>query len=210
AAVLAGFPVARAVLEGIADGSPYLWELVERDPARLLKLLQSDPDTHLSTLLDTASRAVAATAREDEVMRTLRRMRPEGALLIALADIGDAWDVMRVTSALTDVADAAVRAAVRHLLAVAARGGKLSLADRSRPEEGSGYVVLAMGKMGAHELNYSSDIDLIVFYDPAAPALARGVEPGQLYVRMTRQLLRLLQERTPDGYVFRVDVRLRP
>jgi len=71
-------------------------------------------------------------------------------------------------------------------------------------------VVLAMGKMGAHELNYSSDIDLIVLYDPDVPALAEGVETGAFYIRLTRDLIRLLQERTADGYVFRVDVRLRP
>jgi len=208
--LLARSPVARGVLEGIAEGSPYLWDLVESDPGRLLKLLESDPDRRLSTLLAGSARAVAATAKEDEVMRVLRRMRSEAALLIALADIGGVWDVMRVTQALTEVADAAIGAAVRHLIAAAVRGGKLMPKNAARPEEGTGYVVLAMGKMGAHELNYSSDIDLIIFYDPAAPALAPDVEPGSLYVRMTRQLLRLLQERTADGYVFRVDVRLRP
>src|SRR5262249_50308895 len=79
-----------------------------------------------------------------------------------------------------------------------------------RPGVGSGYIVLAMGKMGAHELNYSSDIDIIVLYDPAAPALPPDGETAQLYIRLTRNLIRLLQQRTADGYVFRVDVRLRP
>src|SRR5205823_6788568 len=65
-----------------------------------------------------------------------------------------------------------------------------------------------MGKMGARELNYSSDVDLIVFYDPAA--LVPGTEPAAFYVRLTRALVKLLQERTADGYVFRVDLRLRP
>src|SRR5205823_3573117 len=65
-----------------------------------------------------------------------------------------------------------------------------------------------MGKMGARELNYSSDVDLIVFYDPAA--LVPGTEPAAFCVRLTRALVRLLQERTADGYVFRVDLRLRP
>ena len=65
-----------------------------------------------------------------------------------------------------------------------------------------------MGKMGAGELNYSSDIDLIVFYDPAA--LVAGVEPAPFFVRLTRTLVKLLQERTVDGYVFRTDLRLRP
>jgi len=67
-----------------------------------------------------------------------------------------------------------------------------------------------MGKMGAFELNYSSDIDLIVLYDPDAPALAESGDAGMLYIRITRALVKLLQERTADGYVFRVDLRLRP
>ena len=67
-----------------------------------------------------------------------------------------------------------------------------------------------MGKMGAFELNYSSDIDLIVLYDPAAPALPKDAEPSTLFVRITQRLVKLLQERTADGYVFRTDLRLRP
>ena len=102
----------------------------------------------------------------------LRRMKGEAALLIALADIGGVWPVMRAARALTDLADKAVDAATRFVLAEAARAGRLLPEDKSQPQTGSGYIVLAMGKMGAFELNYSSDIDLIVLYDPAAPALA--------------------------------------
>ena len=93
-------------------------------------------------------------------------------------------------------------------LADARRRGKLAILAPARPAQGSGYIVLAMGKMGAGELNYSSDIDLIVFYDPAA--LVAGTEPAPFYVRFTRTLVKLLQERTADGYVFRTDLRLRP
>src|SRR6185437_10456966 len=75
---------------------------------------------------------------------------------------------------------------------------------------GSGLVALAMGKMGAGELNYSSDIDLIVFFDAAASSLAPGIEPQPFFVRVTQGLSRMLQQRTADGYVFRVDLRLRP
>src|SRR4029078_3417061 len=82
--------------------------------------------------------------------------------------------------------------------------------DKTKTQAGSGYIVLAMGKMGAFELNYSSDIDLIVLYDPAAPALPADAEPSTLYVRLTQRLVKLLKERTADGYVFRTDLRLRP
>ena len=210
AALLAETPLARALIEGIADGSPYLWDLVERDGERLLALLQSDPDERLAALIAATVRAMAETTQDDEAMRLLRRMKQEAALLIALADIGGAWDVVRVTRALTEVADTAVGAAVDYLLAGAARAGRLAPKSPARPAEGSGYIVLAMGKMGAHELNYSSDIDLIVLYDPDAVALSSATEPAPLFIRVTRDLIRLLQQRTADGYVFRFDVRLRP
>ena len=83
-------------------------------------------------------------------------------------------------------------------------------ADDPDIEAHSGLVVLALGKHGANELNYSSDIDLIVFYDPASAAIPEGAAPGPLYVRLTQALARLLQERTFQGYVLRVDLRLRP
>ena len=156
------------------------------------------------------TRAGLAEQDEADMMRALRRGKAEAALLIALADIGGVWPVERVTRALTEFADAALGAAVRYLLRGAAAQGKLKPRDPAKPEEGSGYVVLAMGKMGALELNYSSDIDLIVLYDENAPALAEGVEPGALFVRLTRDLVKLMQERTADGYVFRTDLRLRP
>ncbi len=143
-------------------------------------------------------------------MRLLRRMKAETALLIAIADIGGVWPVMEVTRRQTELADAAVSAAVEYLLADAQRRKRFKLADPLHPAKNCGYIILAMGKMGSNELNYSSDIDLIVFYDAACAALEPGTEPGAFYVRLTRGLVKLLQERTPDGYVFRTDLRLRP
>jgi glutamate-ammonia-ligase adenylyltransferase len=206
---LAASPKTRDVLAAIAEASPYLWDLIRAEPARFLALAGADPDARLAALLADVARAGEA-ATDAAMMTALRRLKAQAALLIGLADIGGVWPVERVTRALTAFADAAVGAAVRFLLRGAAAQGRLKLSDSARPEAGSGYVVLAMGKMGAHELNYSSDIDLIVLFDQEAPALAAGVEPGQFYVRITRSLVKLLQERTADGYVFRVDLRLRP
>ena len=171
--LLAAHPTVKTLLESVSESSPYLWELASREPDRLLGLLQSDPDAHLAALLAEHRHAVAATLDEAEAMRLLRRMKAEAALLIALADIGGVWPVMRATRALTDLADTAVDAAARFVLAEAARAGRLTPKDKAQPQVGSGYIVLAMGKMGAFELNYSSDIDLIVFYDQAAPAVPR-------------------------------------
>jgi glutamate-ammonia-ligase adenylyltransferase len=203
-------PLLLKLLGGIAETAPFLWELVQADPTRLVRLLAADPDAALAALLAATRPAVTAARSQDDVMRTLRRMRTEAALLIALADIGGTWPVARVTAAFTDVAETALRAAVHYLLREAARNKKLAPPDRDNPEAGSGYIVLAMGKMGGHELNFSSDIDLMVFFDKASAKLGRDVEPAQFYVNVTRGLVKLLQERTADGYVFRVDLRLRP
>jgi len=117
---------------------------------------------------------------------------------------------MEITAALTDLAVASVQSALRYLLRQEAARGRLSPPNPDSPEDDSGLVVLAMGKMGAGELNYSSDIDLIVFFDSAAPTLAPDIEPQPFFVRVTQGLSRLLQQRNGDGYVFRVDLRLRP
>jgi [glutamine synthetase] adenylyltransferase / [glutamine synthetase]-adenylyl-L-tyrosine phosphorylase len=209
-ALLAGNKTLNKLLESLADSSPYLWELASGEPERLLRLLGSNPDRYFAALLTEAGRSIAATADEAEVMRLLRRMKAEAALLIAIADIGGAWPVMRTARALTDLADTAVDAAVRFALTDAARAGRLTLKDKAHPHVGSGYIVLAMGKMGAFELNYSSDIDLIVFFDQASPVLPQDAAPAPVFVRVTQKLVKLLQERTADGYVFRTDLRLRP
>ena len=206
--VLAAHPVLDGLVMSLAEGSRYLWELARADPERLVLLLQAEPARRFDDILADAKRAITAADDEAEVMRLLRRMKSEAALLIALADIGGIWPVMQVIERQTKLADVAVGAAVDYLLADAQRRVKLKASDPGCPAEGSGYIVLAMGKMGAGELNYSSDIDLIVFYDAAAPL--PGIEPAPFYVRITRALVRLLQERTSDGYVFRTDLRLRP
>jgi glutamate-ammonia-ligase adenylyltransferase len=208
--LIARFPLAKTILCGIAEASPYLFDLVRADSVRLIRLLECEPEPYLAQLIETACREASTASNEADVMQLLRRMKSEAALLIALCDIGGVWPVMRVTAALTELAVASVQSALRFLLRQEAARGRLSPPSLDRPEDNSGLVVLAMGKMGAGELNYSSDIDLIVFFDPAAPSLARDIEPQPFFVRVTQALARLLQQRTGDGYVFRVDLRLRP
>ncbi len=209
-ALVAAHPTVKTLLEALCESSPHLWELVTLDAARLLRVMDAEPERHLAALLATHRAAVASTQDFDAASRHLRQMKAEASLLIALADIGGVWPIMRCARALTELADTAVGAAVHFLLAEAGRAGKLCPPDPSSPQTDSGYIVLALGKMGGFELNYSSDIDLIVFYDPDTPALAAGVEPGPLFVRLTQRLVKLLQARTGDGYVFRTDLRLRP
>jgi glutamate-ammonia-ligase adenylyltransferase len=199
----------RDLLLGLADHSAYLWSLIAEDPARAGRLLNQSPESALDSLIgEIESKRLGDEA---ELMRALRRAKRESALLIALADIGGVWDEIATTEALTRFADAAVSTALRFLLRRAAIEGRLNI-DPDSPgiESACGLVVLALGKHGAGELNYSSDVDLIVFYDSASISIPPGVEPGPLFVRITKTLARLLHERTPDGYVLRVDLRLRP
>jgi [glutamine synthetase] adenylyltransferase / [glutamine synthetase]-adenylyl-L-tyrosine phosphorylase len=204
------YPRVNAILLGIAEASPYLFDLVCADDWRLIEILDSEPETHLAELIDITCRDVATAAGETEAMQSLRRMKAEAALLIALCDIGGVWPVMQVTAALTELAVRSVQSALRYLLRQETERGRILPPDPDRPEDDSGLIVLAMGKMGAGELNYSSDIDLIVFFDSNAPTLAADIEPHPFFVRVTQGLSRLLQQRSSGGYVFRVDLRLRP
>jgi [glutamine synthetase] adenylyltransferase / [glutamine synthetase]-adenylyl-L-tyrosine phosphorylase len=208
--LLRDFPKLETLLHSVAESSAFLWDLVSRDVQRLLRVLRSDPEAHLKELLRETSAAVAATEEIEAAMRLLRRMKAEAALLIALADIGGAWPVMRAASALTELADTAVLSAAKFALAEAARAGRIEPLNASNPEKDSGYIVLAMGKMGAGELNYSSDIDLIVFFDKDTRIVPPDAEAVPIFVRITQRMVKLLQERTGDGYVFRTDLRLRP
>ena len=171
---------------------------------RLLRALSSSPEQRFADLLHDVASAVAAADALPGAMRTLRLFKAEVALLIALCDLGGVWPVMEAARRLSEAADTAVAAAVRFLFRQAAARGDWQAA------EPSGYIVLAMGKHGAFELNYSSDIDLIVFYDPARIRLRADLEVQHFFVRLTRDLVRLLHERTEHGYVFRTDLRLRP
>jgi glutamate-ammonia-ligase adenylyltransferase len=192
------------LLSGIFGVSPYLTALIERDPAGLLRALAEAPEARFAALCRDVERAVDGTDAPADVMRHLRLFKGEVALLTALSDLAGVWPVMTVTRRLSEAADTAVGAAVRFLFRQAAKRGEW------KAEQPDGYIVLGMGKYGAFELNYSSDIDLIVFYDLARIRLAPGAEVQHFFVRLTRDLVRLLHERTEHGYVFRTDLRLRP
>ncbi|MDH3474969.1 MAG: bifunctional [glutamine synthetase] adenylyltransferase/[glutamine synthetase]-adenylyl-L-tyrosine phosphorylase, partial [Rhodospirillales bacterium] len=120
------------------------------------------------------------------------------------------WPLENVTQGLSDFADAALSAALAHLLGVLAARGELVPKHAGGPLDQCGYVILAMGKHGAGELNYSSDIDLIAIFDPARVVYHGRKSPQEAFARLTRDLVAILEERTREGYVFRVDLRLRP
>ncbi|MBB2196144.1 MAG: bifunctional [glutamine synthetase] adenylyltransferase/[glutamine synthetase]-adenylyl-L-tyrosine phosphorylase [Gluconacetobacter sp.] len=196
-----------AMLAAVGGNSPYLAGLIRRDAVPFARLLAEGPDAGMAAALDSMA---ALTPRDSHatIAATLRAAKRQAALAIALADIGNLWTLEQVTLALSRLAEGALEAAVRHLLQTAHDTGQLILPDPTAPSRGSGFVVLAMGKLGARELNYSSDIDLIVLYDP-------DCHPGhedlrRIFIRMTSDLVSLMEARDADGYVFRTDLRLRP
>jgi len=198
----------RSLIAHIAAGSPFLSGLVRRYPEFAVEALTKPPDQLIAAISERLETEAAAAASQSDLMRHLRVARNHAALLIALADIAGLWSCEQVTQALTQFADVAVACALNWLFEEAVEAGKLTPDKNQNPSDG--YTVLAMGKHGAGELNYSSDIDLIVLYDPEQVPLERQDNAAQVYVRITRALATVLQDRTEDGYVFRVDLRLRP
>src|SRR5947208_7306322 len=146
-----------------------------------------------------AAASIALQASGDDLAGSLRRQRQALALAVALGDLSGEFALEQVTRLLSDFADSAIDQAVH-----------AAIAERAPDAEPRGFAVIAMGKLGSHELNYSSDVDLLLLFDPETlPRRARD-DPGEASVRVGRRLIELLQKRTEDGYVQRVDLRLRP
>ena len=202
-------PKVRGLLAAAFSGAPYLAAIARRDPHLVAECLLRDPDEHLREAERLLAREVEAAKMAKEAMAALRRFKRRIALLVGLADLGGVWRTEEALRVLSATAEAAVQEAVGFLFRQA-REARQIVGPAESSSSPNGYFVIGMGKLGAHELNYSSDIDLIVFYDPERAGLAEGVEPSSFFVRLTRDLVRLLQEHTGDGYVFRTDLRLRP
>ncbi|MEN3930442.1 bifunctional [glutamine synthetase] adenylyltransferase/[glutamine synthetase]-adenylyl-L-tyrosine phosphorylase [Microvirga sp. W0021] len=213
AELLRGEALQKLVL-AIADHSNFLWQLAYSDPERLQRLVTTAPEEAAKQVISAQRNCykpfLKGAVTRDDIAASLRKSRGEMALLVALADIVGVWDVETVTDTLSRFADASVGGALDVVLHEAASLGRLNLPDPEKPSTGCGVVVLAFGKHGSNELNYSSDIDLVLFFDPKSPAIPEEGEPATIYSRIALQLARLLQERTPFGYVHRVDYRLRP
>ena len=197
------------VLAALGGGSPYLSDLAVREPDTLMAALL-DPAGTLASIMSEL-RAVPPIMARPGIAAALRRAKRRAALVIAMADIGGAWGLHTVTGALTSLAEATLSVALCHLLLGAHAAGEIVLPHPNNPECGAGLVVLGMGKLGAGELNYSSDIDLIILYDPAVHDYnPHGPGPAAILSRLVRNLVALMEARDADGYVFRTDLRLRP
>jgi len=193
------------------ENAPYLKRLIERRSDLVANPDAAWAERLVSKALQTANAIAADPPPLEEAMQSLRRAKDAVHLATALADLSRQWPLQRVTGSLTAFADAALRAALALGVRESVKRGDIEPGIAS-VEEGPvpGFTLIAMGKMGAGELNYSSDIDFSVFFDSARLAEAKAREPRVAAVRLVAPIVRALEEVTVDGYVFRTDLRLRP
>ncbi|HKC03946.1 MAG TPA: DUF294 nucleotidyltransferase-like domain-containing protein, partial [Sphingomicrobium sp.] len=173
----------------------------ERFSPFLREALRARPDIAEYFELNGAEKAadLALKATDAELGIELRRQRLGLALAVALGDLAGELSLEDVTGLLSGFADRAIHRAV-----------EAAIHERVPDADVHGFAVIAMGKLGSRELNYSSDVDLLLLFDPdTLPRRARD-DAGEAAVRIGRRLIELLQKRTADGYVARVDLRLRP
>ncbi len=200
------------MMRSLGGNSPYLAGLLVRESDTVRRVATEGADRVFSWVLSNLSHVSPASKRA-EVAAALRQAKRSAALIVAIADVGGSWPLESVTGALSELAEATLSLTIRHLLRSAHDAGDICLRDVNRPDLNCGFVALAMGKLGAAELNYSSDIDLILLYDATAPVYAGGRAAdsvGSFTSRLARDLITLMEARDPNGYVFRTDLRLRP
>jgi [glutamine synthetase] adenylyltransferase / [glutamine synthetase]-adenylyl-L-tyrosine phosphorylase len=177
-------------IERARTNSPFLSGLIKRNPDLMPMIEVGDFDAALSSTLGRTS---------DNTGTTLRRQRQGVALVTAIADLSHAWDLTRVTAELSDFADAALNTAIA-----------AAIEERVPGAPNQGFTVIALGKHGGRELNYSSDIDPIFLFDPKTLPRREGEDPAESAVRIGKRVIDLLATTDENGYVFRVDMRLRP
>ncbi len=196
---------AAELVAGIAGCSPYLRGILERESDWFVQVLEQEPQAAFQAIL------ADVTDQEPEPLAVaLRRAKRRVALLLAACDLGGVWELEQVTRALTEFADFATQAALQSQIRREQARGKLPGVSVDDVENCAGVVVLAMGKMGAYELNYSSDIDLIVLFDETRHSKDNYYDVRAGFLRATRNMAKMLSDITDEGYVFRTDLRLRP
>lgn len=199
-----------AFLGAMMDLAPFLRDTAVLHPEFLDRLLDANIENRIEDIIGGIPELGLSHIAEGELMAALRIAKAEAHFLIALGDLAGIFGGYRTTERVSRLAVASTQAAIRFLLSEGSRAGKLVLKNPGNPEQGSGWIILGMGKLGAGELNYSSDIDLIVLFDPFAGILPDIHDGVEIFSRLTRRLVRIMQDRTAEGYVFRTDLRLRP
>lgn len=192
------------LLAATSSASPYLKQLIGQHGDWVIAE-QADLDAAVAHIHSAVKMASAS-----DMKFVLRQAKQRMSLILALADLGGVWDVMQITRHLTEFADLCVQAAFEAALDPLLRRGKIPSKTIEDCPQLAGMFVLAMGKMGAFELNYSSDIDLICLFDETQFHHDDVLEARSQFVKAARTAMGILSDKTADGYVFRTDLRLRP
>jgi glutamate-ammonia-ligase adenylyltransferase len=212
--VLASWPAERqAALTRVLGGSDFVAEQAARDAPMLLELAASGElerrlaPGELRAQLDAALQGCES---EDELARRLRRYRNRQQSRIIWRDISRQADLAETCRDLSDLADASIDLAYHWLYARQCVQSGTPVGRRSGEQQH--LVILGMGKLGAHELNLSSDIDLIFAYPEGGETegARRPLDNQEFFTRLGQKLIKALDALTADGFVFRVDMRLRP
>lgn len=186
--------------------APYLRDLNEQH-GEWLTSASTDPDASRAAILAEVAEAGRTAEDEEQVGQAMRLAKARLALLAAVAEVENVWTPAQSTAALSDLADATLEAGLDTLMRKAAERGLLTGEGRAAT---SGLAIFALGKHGGRELNYSSDIDIVAFFDPERAPLKEPMEATKHFTRIVQKLASLMQDRTESGYVFRTDLRLRP
>ena len=200
---------ARAFLDGVFGNAPALGRALAREPAQLRLVAEQGPGAAFASTLDEIAGAAGATGDRRVFARRLRELRRRASLTVALADITGAWTLDRVAAALTRLADAVLASALDHLLREAAPRGTPAPSDQDEPAA-RGLTVFGVGGLGAGELTYSSELGLLVLFDPERVRHRGRGEPAEALHRLVRDLAALLGERDDEGCVYRTDLKFRP
>ncbi|WEK02754.1 MAG: bifunctional [glutamine synthetase] adenylyltransferase/[glutamine synthetase]-adenylyl-L-tyrosine phosphorylase [Candidatus Devosia phytovorans] len=201
---------ATPTLGPLLESAPYLLDLAQANAQWLITTLADSADGAFTDIIDVVDTLGKTAASEEALAPVLRIAKGRTALLAALAETGGAWTTAQSTAALSDLADAALDAALNLLMRQAAEKGQLAIPANEATAANSGLAIFALGKHGGQELNYSSDIDIVAFYDLEKQVLADPSEATKIYSRMVQKLVGLMEDRQAHGYVFRTDLRLRP
>jgi len=194
----------------LLESAPYLLALAQDNVDWLLDALGDSPDGAFIDIIETVDAAGTSGTDEAVLAPVLRIAKGRTALLAAIAETGGAWTTAQACAALSDLADAALDAALNLLVRQAGERGLLALPPEQATAANCGLAVFALGKHGGQELNYSSDIDIVVFYDLEKGVLKDPTEATKTYSRIVQKLVGLMEDRQAHGYVFRTDLRLRP
>jgi glutamate-ammonia-ligase adenylyltransferase len=198
------------ILRAVFGNSTFLTQCLIKDRSFMKTIMEQGPDHAYGVVVEALENELGQVENLATMMTGLRKAKQRIALVVGLSDIVGLWSVDQVTEKLSYFADQATNLAVRFALRQSAATGCISLKRGDTPEDKCGYALIAVGKLGAKELNYSSDIDLVAIYDPERVGISDRDKLGAEMARMTRLIVKLIEERSPDGYVFRVDFRIRP